>query len=479
VIATPSERTRPLPLHLIGLAALYVVSLGAFSVSLARSTAWVNPDNYGYLAWGAQVARGVQISVDNALATPHPLPIAFAAIVGRMGTPLAIWTTVALISIALISAASGYAAFRRAGIAAAALAIVMVAASDGLAEAVDGRTIDVVSTAAITVAIAVPRQRLVLRVLLISLAGLIRPEPWVLAGALAFCDYAGPLWKRLGAGALAGAVAPVTWMTFDGIFAHDPLLAIHRTDALTGIARRLTPIQDAPRVMFDVVEYIAGRPAVALGGAAMVYAVYRLVRYRRRPDDFLPLLIVVTIPLALMAEIGSHGYPLRTRYLLPAGPALMIEGAVAVVALGRWASARGSTSRFWLRAAFIGLVALNLALAATRPGGGHTTSEEQTAGGVALVNAHMKDCRKILMLGGDVRDVKLIAPIAIATDTPLERFVWIPTTSEALPGKAPPPRVGDAALTVRSWMYFPPGMKVYAGTAPWRGAVQAGGCRPG
>ena len=89
------------------------------------------------------------------------------------------------------------------------LAILLIGTSDGLGESAALRGVDLLSTAAIAAALAVAPNRWKLRVALICVAGLVRPEPWALAAAVAFLGYHGPLLRRFAAGVVGGLIAPL------------------------------------------------------------------------------------------------------------------------------------------------------------------------------------------------------------------------------------------------------------------------------
>ena len=109
------------------------------------------------------------------------------------------------------------------------LAILLIGASDELGESAALRGVDLLSTAAIAAALAVAPNRWKLRVALICLAGLVRPEPWALAAAVAFFGYQAPFLRRVAAGVVAGLIARVLWTAWDWLGAGDPLLAVNRT----------------------------------------------------------------------------------------------------------------------------------------------------------------------------------------------------------------------------------------------------------
>ena len=404
-----------------GLALLAIAAAAASAIPVVRSTWWINPDNYAYLAWGEQVRNGVQLTLGNALTTPHPLPIIVGAAISGLMAPIALWTAIAAVATATIVVAAAIAAGRRQGIAAATIAGAFAVASDGIGESLTLRSVDLISTAAIAAAIAVPRQRVWLRVVLIAIAGLIRPEAWPVAATIAVADSAGPLRRRVAAGVAAGALAPVVWMVFDTIVAHDPLLAIHRTDALAGIARRLTPVGDAPRVMAHILLVAGGSVACVAGAIGVLIAIARFVR--RVPGvDLLPSAVIVLVPLVTLLEV-ARGYPLRMRYVLPVAPALAIEAACVLVLASRALVGRLPALAVVVRLGFVVLALTTLTLAATRKPDDRTKSLPLVEDGARLLAS--SDCRRIAVVGQRLRDVKDVPPLALAASTPLERLTFV------------------------------------------------------
>ena len=126
-----ASRTPPLVWPAVAL----VVAAVSFALPLVRSTWWMNPDNYALLAWGRQVASFHQITLENGLTTPHPLPMALAALLYHGGTPIGFFTFLSAVALLVIAVSAGIAAHRRAGIPAAVLAILLVGPRTGSARA--------------------------------------------------------------------------------------------------------------------------------------------------------------------------------------------------------------------------------------------------------------------------------------------------------------------------------------------------------
>ena len=424
-----------------------IVAAGAFTLPLLRSTWWMNPDNYALLAWGKQVASLHQITLDNGFTTPHPLPMALGALLFHGGTPIGFFTFVAAVSLLVIAGSCGIAAWRRQGAPAAVLAILLIGTSDGLGESAALRGVDLISTAAIAAALAVAPGRWKLRVALICLAGLVRPEPWALAAAVAFLGYQAPLLRRCLAGIVAGLIAPVLWATWDAIVAGDPLLAVNRTDQLADIARKLTPLREAPKVMARMIMTIDEPLLFAVAAVGMGVVLVEALRRRRLPVDPLPYLVVTVIPAVLLAEI-ARDYPLRVRYLLPVAVVIAIEAAVALVAAGRAARRRFPGLRPWLAAGYVLVAAYGVVFTVSRAPQIHTPVLPFVNGGVQLLDSTTIPCDRIGFLAGRVRDVKVVPPLALHADEPLDRFTFI------LPGQPVPPGL-DVIVVPREQQVVP------------------------
>ena len=296
--------------------------------------------------------------------------------------------------------------------------------SDGLGESAALRGVDLLSTAAIAAALAVAPNRWKLRVALICVAGLVRPEPWALAAAVAFLGYQAPFLRKLAAGLVGGLIAPLVWTAYDWAVAGDPLLAVNRTDDLADIARKLTPLREAPKTMAKMIIGIDEQALFVLAAAGMTVALLAALRRWRLPADPLPFLAVSVIPFVLLVEI-ARDYPLRLRYLLPLAVVIAIEAAVALVVVGAAIIRRFPGLRPYVACAFAVVAAYGVVFTVSRAPQVHTPVLPFVNGGVQLLDSYQLDCSRIGFLAGRVRDVKVVPPLALHADEPLQRFTFI------------------------------------------------------
>ncbi len=253
---------------------------------------------------------------------------------------------------------------------------------------------------------------------LLGIAGLWRPEAWVMAGAyglyLALSPDAGTIGRRA-AWLAAAAAAPVAWLAFDLVVAGDPLYSLAYTqDAATDLGRATGPgavATDLPRTLGQIV-----RPAAALGALA---GVALLLAFRRR-SALLPL-------GALVASLGgtalavAAGTPLNPRYLLlPATLCLLLCAA----ALTGWTHLRAGTAgrRIWQAAAAV----VALALVATTPGQARRIQDvrDRLAFQAAVAADAEAMARSVRCGPPTLAAGRPVPQIALALDRPLGAIRW-------------------------------------------------------
>jgi len=380
-------------------AGLVAVALGV-AARLLYGRGTVGYDAAWALLWGQQLARGEVPDLDAVGApTPHPLANVVSAVLGSPDLVLAVsWLAFGALGVAAY--ALGTALYSRwvGGLFAALLLtrpLLVLEAGQAV--------IDVPFLALVVAAMAHearrPRSGWTVPVLL-GLAGLLRPEAWLLG--LAWAVWAAQVRADRLALAAAALAPPVLWALSDWAATGDPLHSLHGTQALAAQLGRPRELDTALRSTPGYLRYAVTEPVVWIGLAGCAAAVTRL--YTR---SLLPLAVAGLGLLAFLA-LGVSGLPLLSRYLLL--PATLLALWCAVAALG-FTVVR---SRLFV----VGGVLALAALAATAPG-----LVDRLRGMVSFVDARASVER-------DLTAILAAAPVAAA----LERC---PTLS--LPDDAPRP----------------------------------------
>jgi hypothetical protein len=162
---------------------------------------------------------------------------------------------------------------------------------------------------------------------LLALAGLLRPEAWVLSGVYwLWLAPALPRARLLGYGAIVAA-APVIWLLSDLIVTGEPLYSLTSTRDVAGEFGRNRGLIDA---IEHIPTYAGGNQrvvTVVVGGLGLLLAVYIL---RRRAALPLALGVLGTGTFLIIAAAGLSVIP---RYMTV--PSLLLSFCVAV-ALAGW-----------------------------------------------------------------------------------------------------------------------------------------------
>ena len=179
---------------------------------------------------------------------------------------------------------------------------------------------------------------------LLALAGLLRPEAWVLA-ALYWCWVAwNASWRDRILLAMLTAVAPVLWAPTDYAVTGDPLFSLHYTSGSAEDLGRQLPLSQLPSAIPEFFASLVKLPVLLAAVLGLAIAV--LAAPRR-----------AAVPLALLAAgivtfvlIGIAGASAIERYLAVAAVALLVFAAVAfggftMLERGRRADAAGWAPR--------------------------------------------------------------------------------------------------------------------------------------
>ncbi len=329
-LALPALRTDRLA-RLALPAAWALLGLAALALALAYPTQ-PQYDSATSLLWGRELAAGriPDLSAYRA-PTQHPLLLALSVVLGPLGD-LGGRILVALCALSVVALAMAVFRLGRAtagllvGVLGAALVVsrlnLWLLASIGF---LDIPYIALVGWAA-ALEVERPRRGGAVWVLL-ALAGLLRPEAWLLAGAYAlWVGWPGRLGGLVRAGALA-AVAPVLWAFSDLLLTGSPLFSLTYTDASALELQRERPLATLPGQTVRLLEEVVKLPVLlaAVAGAAAAVAL------RRRALAVPAVLVVLTCATQLL--IAAQGLPGVYRYLLNAGTGLVVFAAFG---LGGW-----------------------------------------------------------------------------------------------------------------------------------------------
>jgi hypothetical protein len=348
-----------------GIAAASVLVAGAIGALFGR--VGLSYDSYFALLWGSDLAHGRAPQYELPFAgTPHPLLNVVGAVLSPLGRSAddGLWVIVLLTAGALCVAV--FLVGREiAGWPVGALAAALVATRMPLLQFAATADVDVPAAALLMWAVVLelrrPKRGAPVFVLL-ALAGLLRPEAWLLSGAYWLWLAAGSSrGQRIGRACLAAA-APVLWILSDTAVTGDPLWSSHRTALKAADGASTAGLAGLARVP----NHIGGLlwvPASVAAVAGVAIAVW-LVRRRGVPADSrlrLPLALLGLSALATIA-LAVAGQTVFQRFFV--FPAALLVVFAALAALG-WLTlgADARERRLW-RA---GGVALALLFAAFLP----------------------------------------------------------------------------------------------------------------
>jgi hypothetical protein len=205
---------------------------------------------------------------------------------------------------------------------------------------------------------------------LLALAGLLRPDAWLLAGVyLLWCAWP-PLhgwwrgvspppgtWSRLAGYAALTVAAPLLWALVDLIVTGDPTYSLHSTTGLAEQLGRTQGIANIPGSTWEFMVRLDKLPLVLGGIAGALLSVVLVPRRARVP------LVLLASGLLTFVLLGAAGTSVIDRYLLTPAVLVMLFGAVAI---GGWSMLQPGSllRRVWMIGAAV-LVAFGVAQAAS------------------------------------------------------------------------------------------------------------------
>ncbi len=237
--------------------------------------------------------------------------------------------------------------------------------------------------------------------LVLALAGLLRPEAWLLAGV--YWLYLAPALPRplLIRYALLVVAAPVLWMLADLVVTGEPLYSFTSTREVSGEFGRNRGLDDAIR---SIPNFLGGNDrivTVGVGGLGLLLALY-ILRRRAALPVALGGLGVLTFLL-----IAAGGLSVIPRYLTI--PSLLLSLCVAV-ALGGWRLIHEPTAR----KVAIGIAVVSALVLAWRAPY-YVSDYRKLADQAAFIEAQHKGLKGILNAPGAVEALQTCHPITVPT----------------------------------------------------------------
>ena len=306
-------------------AALALAAYAAFD-----GHAFLNYDSAYALVWGADLASGRMPRYDVPVApTPHPLATAVGVALAPLGSAAEgiflafVLLGLGALGVGLLRLGEALYAWPVGLLAAAIVLTRQPILNYGIRGYVDLPALALVVWAAVLEARRPRAGAPVL--LLLALAGLLRPEAWLLAAVYWLWTFPPLTWpQRARLGGLA-LMAPALWAVGDLLVTGDPLWSLEGTSALAAELERPTGLLALPGVVPYRLGEILRAPelvAAVLGFAAA------LVWLRRR--TVLPAALALLNAIAF-AAFAVAGLPLLGRYLFLAAGMLGLFAAVAAL----------------------------------------------------------------------------------------------------------------------------------------------------
>jgi hypothetical protein len=288
-----------------------------------------NYDSYYSLIWGRELLHGHAPSFEVYRGpTEHPLAVIFGAVLSILGRPadrvmvfctfvsflLLVWGVYRLGRIAFTPLVGGVAAL-------------LLCSRFDFPFLAARAYVDIPYLAIVIWAVVLeaerPRRGMPVLILL-SLAGMLRPEAWVLTG-LYFLWIAWPAdWPTRIKYAAVAAVGPLVWTGFDLAITGDPLFSLHSTSGLAEELGRRRSFSDLPKATPLFLRQLVKAPVFYGSLAGLALAAWFV------PRRMLVPLAVLVAGIGTFVMVGAAGLSVIERYLLVPSLMLMIFAAVAV-----------------------------------------------------------------------------------------------------------------------------------------------------
>lgn len=404
-----------------------LIALVLVVVCGSASVTYIDHDLLFALVWGNELTGGQLPTYEGPYSpTPHPLSVAVGAIVSPFGDAapglmrLIILLSLAALIVGVFRVGTTLYAWPVGLLAAAIFSTREPVLNFGPLLGYQDIAFAAFIVWAVVLEAERPRRGVAVLVLL-ALAGLLRPEAWFLAAGYWLWLAPRTGWDRRLRLAGLVAVAPLVWLLSDAIVTGDPLWSLHDVQAYT---EQLATDEYEPRdaeqppwpfgpaeTMLRQLGGLLGKPeaAVALVGFAAG------MLWLRRPT-LLPAAVAVA-QCAVVFALAAFGLPVLTRFLFAAAAMLTVFAALAAVG---W-SALGSEHpkrRSW-RIAGIGAL---LVFAVTAPA--HIGDVEEVRDGLTKRDRVHSDLRELVRQPTVAAALETCRPIYALDSLPASRLAY-------------------------------------------------------
>ena len=327
---TDPERARPSPGERgDGLAKIvFALLCVGFAIGFFVFPTYPVYDSYYSLLWGRDLLHGDPLVFDGfRYPTEHPLAIAAGAVLqlfGGWGDRL--WVAMILASF-LVLVAGVYRLGRIAAtplVGAVAAALLLTRFDYAFLTARGYIDIPYMAMVVWAAALEAERPRRGTSVLvLLALAGLLRPEAWVLAGLYWLWVAWRATWGQRVLYAALAAIGPFVWTVTDLIVTGDPLFSLHYTSSSAEELGRNLPISQFGSAIPEFFANLVKLPVLVAAALGLVIAVVAVPRRAAAP------LALLTAGIVTFVLIGIAGASAIERYLAIAAVALLVFAAVS------------------------------------------------------------------------------------------------------------------------------------------------------
>lgn len=406
----PSRRAAPVTGRLPAVA-LALVAAGGLAVFLAVPT-YPAYDSLYALLWAQELLDGAAPGFDGyRTPTEHPLLLPVGVVLAPFGDAGA-RLFIALCFAGLVALVA--AVYRLGRLAAgpvcgfAAAALLLTRFNFGLLAAKGYLDVPYCAFVAWAVALEVQRPRRGGAVWwLLGLAGLLRPEAWLLAGLYGLWVGRGGVLSRARA-ALPALAAPAIWMALDLAVTGDPLFSIRHTDALAAELQRDVPLGEVPQMTVTLLVEILKLPVLALALAGVALA------WRARIRPLAVPAVVALVTLASYLVIATGGLAGVYRYLLLTGIGGVLFAAFALTGWDRLPRSRVRTA--WAGVALVSVLA----------GGAYTAARLSPSGLVEALRERPEVRAELhaLLTRPDVAAAARCGPVTVPNHKLLPEIRW-------------------------------------------------------